>query len=39
LSASERTRIETRSRNYRQFLRLLAALDRVEALQARLLLD
>jgi hypothetical protein len=39
LSTSERARIETRSKNYRQFLRLLAALDRVEALQARLLLD
>jgi hypothetical protein len=39
LSSSERERIESRSKNYRQFLRLLAALDRVEALQARLLLD
>lgn len=39
LSASERARIEARSKNYRQFLRLLAALDRVEALQTRLLLD
>jgi hypothetical protein len=39
LSGSERARIEGRSRNYKQFLRLLAALDRAEALQARLLLD
>jgi len=39
LSGSERSRIESRSRNYKQFLRLLAALDRAEALQSRLLLD
>ena len=39
LSGSERARIEARSRNYKQFLRLLAALDRAEALQSRVLLD
>ena len=39
LSGSERARIESRSRNYKQFLRLLAALDRAEALQSRVLLD
>ncbi len=36
---SERTRVHGRSRNYQQFLRLLAALERAEALQARVLLD
>ena len=39
LTGSERARIEARSRNYTQFLRLLAALDRAEALQSRVLLD
>src|SRR5207237_6232399 len=39
LSDSERARIRQRSRNYQQFLRLLAALERAEALQARVLLD
>jgi hypothetical protein len=39
LSGSERARVEGRSRNYKQFLRLLAALDRSDALRARLLLD
>ncbi len=39
LSESERARVRGRSRNYQQFLRLLAALERAEALQARVLLD
>jgi len=39
LSGSERARIEKRSQNYKQFLRLHAALERAEALQARILLD
>ena len=39
LDDSERARIRTRSRNYQQFLRLLAALERAEVLQARVLLD
>jgi hypothetical protein len=39
LGESERARIRRRSRNYQQFLRLLAALERAEALQARVLLD
>ena len=39
LDDSERARIRQRSRNYQQFLRLLAALERAEALQARVLLD
>jgi len=39
LSASERARLNARSRNYKQFLRLLATLERAEALQARVLLD
>ncbi len=39
LSQSERERIRTRSRNYQQFLRLLAALELAEALNARVLLD
>ena len=39
LSASERERIRTRSRNYQQFLRLLSALELAEALSTRVLLD
>jgi hypothetical protein len=39
LSESERTRLHSRSKNYAQFLRLLAALERAEALSARVLLD
>lgn len=39
LTTSERARLNARSRNYHQFLRLLAALERAEALQARVLLD
>ncbi len=39
LSPEEQARRAARSRNYQQFLRLLAALERAEALQARVLLD
>ena len=39
LTLSERTRLHARSRNYRQFLRLLAALELAEALSTRVLLD
>lgn len=39
LTASERERLNARSRNYKQFLRLLAALERAEALHSRVLLD
>ena len=39
LSESERARLHARSRNYAQFLRLLAALERAEALSARVLID
>ena len=39
LTGAERARIEARTHNYAQFLRLLAALERAEALQARVLLD
>jgi len=39
LSESERVRLHARSRNYAQFLRLLAALERAEALDARVLVD
>ena len=39
VSASERERIRSRSRNYQQFLRLLAALELAESLRARVLLD
>jgi hypothetical protein len=39
LSGSERARIEKHSHNYKQFLRLHAALERAEALHARILLD
>ena len=39
LSESERERLHSRSRNYAQFLRLLAALEHAEALNARVLID
>jgi hypothetical protein len=39
LTASERERLNARSRNYQQFLRLLAALELAEALNTRVLLD
>jgi hypothetical protein len=39
LSQSEIIRLSTRSRNYSQFLRLLAAIERAEALNTRVLLD
>ena len=39
LSESERARLHARSRNYAQFLRLLSALERAEALNTRVLLD
>jgi hypothetical protein len=39
LTESERSRLHARSRNYAQFLRLLNALERAEALHTRLLLD
>lgn len=39
LSASEITRLHARGRNYAQFLRLLSALERAEALSTRVLLD
>ncbi|HVF51364.1 MAG TPA: hypothetical protein VNA19_14860 [Pyrinomonadaceae bacterium] len=39
LTSGERERLNTRSRNYQQFLRLLAALERAEALSTRVLLD
>ena len=39
LSEDERERVRRRSRNYQQFLRLLAALERAEALSARVLID
>jgi hypothetical protein len=39
LSDSERARLHARSKNYAQFLRLLAALERAEALNARVLID
>jgi hypothetical protein len=39
LSDDERERIRRRSRNYQQFLRLLAALEVAEALNARVLMD
>lgn len=39
LSISEQTRLHTRGRNYAQYLRLLAAHERAEALGARVLLD
>jgi len=39
LSESERERLQTRSRSYRQFLRLLSAIERAEALNTRVLVD
>ena len=39
ISERERERLHGRSKNYAQFLRLLAALERAEALGARVLLD
>lgn len=39
LSQSEITRLTARGKNYSQFLRLLAAIERAEALHARVLLD
>lgn len=39
ISESERSRLHARSRNYAQFLRLLAAIERAEALEARVLID
>lgn len=39
LSQSEISRLTTRGRNYSQFLRLLAAIERAEALNTRVLLD
>lgn len=39
ITTTERERLRTRSRNYTQFLRLLAALERAETLGTRVLLD
>ena len=39
LSESEASRLHARSRNYEQYLRLLSALERAEALNARVLID
>ena len=39
LSESETLRLHARSRNYAQFLRLLSAFERAEALNARVLVD
>jgi hypothetical protein len=39
LSELERTRLHARSRTYGQFLRLLSALERAEALETRVLID
>jgi hypothetical protein len=39
LSQSEVARLTTRGKNYSQFLRLLAAIERAEALNTRVLLD
>jgi hypothetical protein len=39
VSQSEVTRLTTRSRNYTQFLRLLTAIEKAEALSARVLID
>jgi hypothetical protein len=39
LSESEASRLNARSRNYAQFLRLLSAIERAEALEARVLVD
>jgi len=39
LSQSEITRLANRGKNYSQFVRLLAAIERAEALSTRVLLD
>jgi hypothetical protein len=39
LSDDERQRVRARSRNYQQFLRLLAALEVAESLRTRVLMD
>ena len=39
VSELERERLHTRSRNYAQFLRLLSAIERAEALDTRVLVD
>ena len=39
LSESESARLHARSRNYAQFLRLLSAIERAEALSTRVLVD
>jgi hypothetical protein len=39
LNQSERERLRLRSKNYEQYLRLLAAIEQAEALEARVLLD
>ena len=39
LSEAERQRVRLRSRNYQQFLRLLAALEVAESLRTRVLMD
>ena len=39
ISESERVRLHGRSRNYAQFLRLLSAIERAEALNTRVLVD
>jgi hypothetical protein len=39
LSQSEISRLKSRSRNYLQFLRLLTAIERAEALHTRVLVD
>lgn len=39
LTSSERERLHLRTKNYAQYLRLLAALERADALSARVLLD
>jgi hypothetical protein len=39
LNQSEASRIKSRSQNYNQFLRLLLAIERAEALNGRVLLD
>ncbi|HVS20903.1 MAG TPA: hypothetical protein VHD88_03600 [Pyrinomonadaceae bacterium] len=39
MSELERERLHARSRNYAQFLRLLSAIERAEALNTRVLVD
>jgi hypothetical protein len=39
ISESEKSRLHARSRNYAQFLRLLSAIERAEALDTRVLVD